>query len=200
MKKKSIIIAGIIAFFALGAAIWFLGGKTVSMKMEMDYRCIYPEDLYKNADLVISGRYLRDTEVYGQEGTGTPQTVGTVQVETVYKGEVQGDTIPIRFTGGTISLREYVAKRPADSLEKQGLSGIVSTLVMARLGSKITVAFDTAVNAQAQQKYLLFLSYDEEEGVYQVLSDAYGMRPLNAEGEAYDPMTKAYRAVPSFVK
>ncbi len=198
MKKKSIVIASIIALFVVGAAIWFLGGKTVSIKMEMDYRYVYPEDLYRNADLVISGRYLREKEAYGKDGTGIPLTIGETEIGTVYKGNTEEKTIPIRFTGGTIPLREYVAKRSTDSLEKQGLSGIVSTLALSRNGNKVTVEFDTAVDAREQQEYLMFLTYDTEKEVYQVLSDAYGMRPLNAEGEAYDPMAKEYRTVPSF--
>lgn len=185
----------------VGGLVWFCGGTTFPMSAQMDYAYIFPQDLYEHARLVVVGQYVGDERTRGEEGTGTPETIGKVQIETVYKGEAKaGDTIPIRFTGGTISLREYVSKRPEEAAEKQGFSGISGTLAMARLGNKVTVDFDTAVDARPQQDYLMFFSYDEKEGVYQVLSDAYGMRPLDENGKAYDPYSKAYQVLPAFLK
>lgn len=183
-----------------GAFLWFCGGETNVGYPMIDYAAISLEDLYQQSHLVVTGRYLGDERTCGQEGTGTPQTIGKVQVETVYKGEAQdGDTIQIRFTGGTISLREYISKRPEEAAKKQGFSGIAGTLAMARLGNKVTVEFDAMVDARPQQDYLMFFSYDEEAGVYQVLADAYAMRLLDENGKAYDPYSKSYQTFPAFL-
>lgn len=189
----------------VGGLVWFCGGETYTTyeRVEHEHTSLYQTDFYENASLVVTGRYLGDERVFGQEETGTPQTIGTVQVETVYKGEVKSDDmIPIRFTGGTISLLEAFSKQQKESAQslKEAVKNMLFWVVCARLENKVTVEFDAMVDAQPQQEYLLFLSYDEEAGVYQVLSDAYGMRPLDENGKAYDPYSKAYQTLPAFLK
>lgn len=207
MKKhlgRKIALALFLVLF-VGGLIWFCGGETYTTyeRVGHEHTSLYQTDFYESAPLVITGRYLGDERVFGQEGTGTPQTIGTVQVETVYKGEAKsGDTIPIRFTGGTISLLEGFSKQQKESAQslKEAVKSMILWVVCARLGNKVTVESNALVDARPQQEYLLFLKYDEEAGVYQVRSEGYGMRPLNEAGKVYDPYSQSYQALPAFLK
>ena len=204
MKKhlgRNIALIVLLVLFAAGV-LWFCGGETNVGGPIIDYAVMSPEDLYKEARLAVIGRYLGDERVYGQEDTGRPVTVGRLQIETVYKGETESETIPICFYGGTISLREHYAAYSWGGDErslKDFIKKIPAWAYISRLGSKYTEKYDTQVDAQKGQEYLLFLSFDEEAGVYQVLSDAYGMRLLDENGKVYDPDSKSYHSLPAFL-
>lgn len=204
MKKhlgRNITLIVLLVLFAAGL-LWFCGGETNVGGPVIDYAVMFPEDLYKEARLVVTGRYLGDERVYGQEDTGRPVTVGKLEVETVYKGEAESETIPIRFYGGTISLREHYAAYSLGGDKrslKEFIKEIPAWMYISRLRNKYTEKYDTQVDAQKGQEYLLFLSFDEEAGVYQVLADAYGMRPLDEGGKAYDPYSKSYQPLPAFL-
>ena len=204
MKKhvgRNIALIVLLVLFAAGV-LWFCGGETSVGGPVIDYAVMSPEDLYKEARLVVTGRYLGDERVYGQEDTGRPVTIGKLEIKTVYKGETESETIPIRFYGGTISLREHYATYSWGGDErslKDFIKEIPAWVYISRLGNKYTEKYDTQVDAQKGQEYLLFLSFDEEAGVYQVLADAYGMRPLDENGKAYDQDSKSYQPLPAFL-
>ena len=195
MKKhlgRKIALIVLLVLFAAGL-LWFCGGETNVGGPVIDYAVMFPEDLYKEARLVVTGRYLGDERVYGQKDTGRPVTVGKLEVKTVYKGETES---------GTISLREHYAAYSLGG-DKRSLKEFIKEIpawaYISRLGNKYTEKYNTQVDAQKGQEYLLFLSFDEETGVYQVLADAYGMRLLDEGGKAYDPYLKSYQPLPAFL-
>lgn len=189
--KKKIFAALAAVVFVVGALFAYhvcFGGETKEISLPKEY--IFPtraQDMYKNADIVVIGRYLGDKKTVVQEVTGLPETFGTIEVETVLKGEIEEDTPLIRFCGGVIP-------RWKSLLEKKGESGFAIFLTFLS-GEKITMSKDRFVNAQAGQRYLMFLGKSPEYPYYGVLADAYGMRPLDEEDRALSPDSQQYERI-----
>lgn len=189
--KKKIFAALAAVVFVVGALFAYhvcFGGETKEISLPKEY--IFPtraQDMYKNADIVVIGRYLGDKKTVVQEVTGLPETFGTIEVETVLKGEIEEDTPLIRFCGGVIP-------RWKSLLEKKGESGFAIFLTFLS-GEKITMSKDRFVNAQAGKRYLMFLGKSSEYPYYGVLADAYGMRPLDEEDRALSPDSQQYERI-----
>ncbi len=189
--KKKIFAALAAVVFVVGALFAYhvcFGGETKEISLPKEY--IFPtraQDMYKNADIVVIGRYLGDKKTVVQEVTGLPETFGTIEVETVLKGEIEEDTPLIRFCGGVIP-------RWKSLLEKKGESGFAIFLTFLS-GEKITMSKDRFVNAQAGKRYLMFLGKSPKYPYYGVLADAYGMRPLDEENRALSPDSQQYERI-----
>ena len=152
-----------------------------------DYIWTSVEDLYKNADLVIIGDYKETKDTYYAKDRGRLITSGTVEIETVIKGdltEMSFETEEIEYYGGKMSVSEFIKQNGKEVTKQYVNDNFEEQEVRERyIGEKSS----TSVNAKEGHKYLIFLNYDKDSDRYFVCSDGYGMRELNDEGKAWNP-------------
>lgn len=157
------------------------------MDIHADYVATKADDLLNNADIVFVGEYDASKETYADE-IGRPVTIGKFSVSQVIKGQI-GDNVDVHFVGGVISIQEYAAKKPPESLEKMGLSKAVLSRSNATIGIVKTA---TSIDAKEGKSYLIFAQQDPRDSIYHVLADAYGMRPMDTLKRALNPDTGLY--------
>ena len=160
-----------------------------------DYIWTSVEDLYKNADLVIIGDYKETKDTYYAKDRGRLITSGTVEIETVIKGdltEMSFETEEIEYYGGKMSVSEFIKQNGKEVTKQYVNDNFEEQEVRERyIGEKSS----TSVNAKEGHKYLIFLNYDKDSDRYFVCSDSYGMRELNDEGKAWNPDLAAFENI-----
>ena len=160
-----------------------------------DYFATKPEDLADTSDIIVYGEYLGDKRTYANE-VGRPVTVGGFSIEQVLKGDIQGTEIDIEYYGGKVSVEEYLKTQDEDSIKKAGFDKLTnSEREIKTVGVEPT---KESVAAYSGQKYICYLSFNEETGVYFVLSDAYGMRPADDQNNFFNPENESYEPISLF--
>lgn len=157
------------------------------IEMQADYVSTKVKDLLNDADIVFVGEYDAGKETYA-DSIGRPVTIGELSVSQVIKGQI-GENVDVHFIGGVISIQEYAAKKPAESLEKMGLSKEVLSRSNATIGIAKTAA---SVDAEEGKSCLIFAQQDPRDSTYHVLADAYGMRPMDNLKRVLNPDTGLY--------
>lgn len=154
-----------------------------------DYNIEKVEDLYKEAELVIVGSYIKDNKCY-ITGPKAITTNAEFEVKEVLKGEYNSNKIDISYYGGTMLLGEYIECQTEDQLRKKGWD----KLSKDELANK-TISYsvdETGVNVLKNKEYVIFLKYSKEKGAYAVLSDGYGMREVSEDNKMYNLDTKTF--------
>lgn len=186
MKKK--LFLSIVLIFALciaAGAIWlFIPYEENHVGyMETEYGAVTVNNLAEKAPVIAVVTYLGDVKSIALKDRGIPATVGKVQVEEVLKGTLNEEVIPICFNGGTVLWKEL---HENDNEGMSGIRGIMASLLSFKhRKDTITLTFDAMVDAKEGQRYLLFTGKDPGNDYYTVIADAYGMRPLDENTEAY---------------
>lgn len=154
-----------------------------------DYKSTKPEDLYKDADLVIEGKYVKDNKCYVTDYSAIV-TEAKFEVSKVIKGNYTSKNININYYGGTVSVGEYIKNQTAEQIAKKG----ISDLSTAQLSNQTVeyIVEDAKIDANTKDNYIIFLSYNAENNYYFVLSDGYGMRKLSNNKEMYNLDTKTF--------
>lgn len=154
-----------------------------------DYKSIKPKDLYKDADLVIEGNYIKDNKCYVTDYSAIV-TEANFEVSKVIKGNYTSNNININYYGGIVSVGEYMKSQTKEQLAKKGISDL-STAQLSNQTVEYLVE-DAKVDVNTKDSYVIFLSYNTEKDYYFVLSDGYGMRKLSNNKELYNPDTKKF--------
>ncbi len=154
-----------------------------------DYKSIKPKDLYKDADLVIEGNYIKDNKCYVTDYSAIV-TEARFEVSKVIKGNYTSNNININYYGGIVSVSEYMKSQTKEQLAKKGISDL-STAQLSNQTVEYLVE-DAKVDVNTKDSYVIFLSYNTEKDYYFVLSDGYGMRKLSNNKELYNPDTKKF--------
>ncbi len=86
----------------------------------MNYDTVYDftdsETLYNRADVVVSGKFIKNAEVIKGIAPGEIMTVYTFKVEISYKGEnVKNDMVEIAVPGGIIKRKDYISMWEAEA-------------------------------------------------------------------------------------
>lgn len=152
-----------------------------------EYVSTKADNLLNDADIVFVGEYDAGKETYA-DSIGRPVTIGEFSVSQVIKGQI-GENVDIHFIGGVISIQEYAAKRPPESLKKMGLTEDVLAKSEETIG---VIKTATSVDAKVGKSYLVFAQQDPRDSTYHVLADAYGMRPMDTLKRALNPDTGLY--------
>lgn len=186
MKKK--ILLTIVLSFALcmaAGAIWLCIPYEENHVgyMEPEYATTDVRKLYEQAPVVAVVTYLGDEKTIALKDRGIPATIGNVQVEEVWKGILDKETVTICFNGGTVLSKEL----HGDDFEGvSAIRGVLSSLLRFKhRKDTTTLTFDSMVDAQEGQRYLLFTGKNPEDDYYTVMADAYGMRPLDDNSYTY---------------
>lgn len=154
-----------------------------------DYIAIKPDDLYKNADLVIIANYNCDNKNY----IGNNQSIITeasFDVQKVIKGEYKNNKININYYGGSVPLSDYIKCLSSEQMKKRGLDTL--TEEETHKGRVTQVVDKSQIEAKKDENYLIFLSYDKENDIYFVLADGYGMRKLSEDNKIFNSDTNSY--------
>lgn len=152
-----------------------------------EYVSTKADNLLNDADIVFVGEYDAGKKTYA-DSIGRPVTIGEFSVSQVIKGQI-GENVDIHFIGGVISIQEYAANKSPESLEKIGLT----KEVLARSNETLGIAkTETSIDAKEGESYLVFALHDPRDDTYHVMSDAYGMRPMDTLKRALNPDTGLY--------
>ena len=154
-----------------------------------DYVAKSPQDLFNNANLVIIGEYVSDAKSYVTYYSAIV-TDATFKVTKVLKGKYEADTINVTHYGGIVSASEYLSKQSEEELNKLGIDKSSISKYSSEKVEWINDEF--GIYKETGKKYVLFLSYDQENNSYFVLADGYGMRRLSDDGYMYNLDTKSY--------
>ncbi len=155
-----------------------------------DYVATSIDDLYKTVDLVFIGTKNNDNKTF--VGTnGLIITEANYNVKTVLKGSYNTSTININYYGGSVSLEEYIKNLSKEQIQKKGLDKYNSKDRQTKLiGYKIT---DKSILTQVDSnEYLIFVNHDQENNIYFVVADAYGMRQIDQNKNVYNLDTKSF--------
>lgn len=186
MKKK--ILLSIVLIFALciaAGAVWLSIPYEENHVgyWEPEYVTTDARKLYELAPVVAVVTYLGDVRTIALKDRGVPATIGKVQVEEVWKGMLDEETVPICFNGGTVLSKEL---RHDDSEGASAIRRLLSSLLSFKhRKDTTTLKFDDMVDAREGQRYLLFTGKNPEDDYYTVMADSYGMRLLDENAEAY---------------
>ena len=186
MKKK--ILLSIVLIFALciaAGAVWLSipYEENHAGYWEPEYVTTDARKLYELAPVVAVVTYLGDVRTIALKDRGVPATIGKVQVEEVWKGMLDEETVPICFNGGTVLSKEL---RYDDSKGVSAIRRFLSSLLSFKhRKDTTTLKFDDMVDAREGQRYLLFTGKNPEDDYYTVMADSYGMRLLDENAEAY---------------
>jgi len=159
-----------------------------------------PDYLYNRADLVVVATYKEDVRTVCDQW-GRPQTTTRFTVLEVIKGEAAPDTtVSVTYTGGRVTLYEYMKTQNPESLKKQGVN---STLISEEEAKELYVEY---VNVDAPmpyfknegQKFILFLCFlpDKTDAAY-VTAEGGGWAVLkvNEENLVYSHFSKTYETI-----
>lgn len=152
--------------------------------MTADYAIgTWPEELYKHADLVIIGKYVKNNKCFAKK-LGMIVTESEFKVSKVLKGNYSLPKINLNYYGGTVPLKEYINSLVHSQIIKRGYD----KLTEAEIDGKTMENAGLKVYSDAE--YVIFLSYDETDG-YFVMCDGYGMREVKG-GKIYNLDTKTF--------
>lgn len=107
---------------------------------------------------------------------GRARTVGTIQINTVLKGNIEEETIPFIRVGGVIPFSEYEKIEPEANRIKMGWDKMSqeekeSIYVYDMVGDDIFI--------QEGKTYLMYLSYIEDYERYAIHFAQYGLREVD---------------------
>ncbi len=151
-----------------------------------DYLFMTPEQLYKQSDLVVIGRFTGNKGSF-VESQGRIKTNAELSVDSILKGESAEKTIQVVLNGGIVPFADYYETFDQGSQEKMGddIAAIKSSdLVRSFQGLNQTdPLFD--------HQYLIFLGKMDDGSRYFLGSDAYSMLEVK-DGSYLDRTTNEW--------
>jgi hypothetical protein len=156
-----------------------------------DYVSTSVPDLYKGADLVIVGNYVKDKSTYVFENS-LIVTKSEFNVKEIKKGSYDKSQIVIDYYGGEMSIGKYMEKLDKETLKKSGYDKLTES---EKKEKKIKMeGLQAFANPNKTSDFLIFLSFSKEKNMYFVMSDGYGMREMK-NAKAFNVDTKSYEEV-----
>ncbi len=148
-----------------------------------------PDSLYKSADYVLivkaeaveDVRFLSDTAPF-------PLTFIKLQVLENLKGNRLEPVISAGFSGGTISLSEYIERFGLKDVEKEA---IINLSADERNEKKVSMYPIELVDIKENGEYLLFLAYDDKHKCMYQIADGYSVYSSDGNGGYYNPLQKS---------
>ena len=154
----------------------------------VEYMWCLPEDLYRESELVIIATHSKDIRTFADPYTGLPNTVSTMSVSEVVKGEYKPNMIDVVYLGGRIPLEEYLAIKPHD----RDMINLSDEEIKRAYIESFIMCDGTASFKDSEQKYILFLGYCSEFNAYQILANDYGALRVNSDGKIYSIVSQNY--------
>jgi hypothetical protein len=165
--------------------------------MRPQYLTVDPNELYKMADLVFTGKYIKINKAFLTHDIIT--TEATFHVNKVLKGRISkrelNDGINIQYYGGEMVLGDYL-----DQLDKHDArnSDISKNFTEnERKTKKVTTTVEKQANKTQDKntEYLIFVSLDSSTNTYRVLGDEFAMRKIDNQGNVFNPATNQFEKV-----
>ena len=156
-----------------------------------------PEFLYERADLVVVATYENDIHTICDQW-GRPQTTSVFTILEVIKGDaVPNTTISAMYTGGKITLEEYMKTQTPGSLAKQGIESISEEEARNSYVEFIDLDAPMPSFGNNGQRYMLFLYYpsDVSDADYVIGDSGWAVLMINGENRVYSLFSKTYEGV-----
>lgn len=163
---------------------------------ESDYRAIHPKDLYKQADVVIIGNYVTDNSISVGEANKII-TESSFNIKEVIKGGNllnSYNNIDIEYYGGEVSIEDYVDHLDPDQIKKRGYDKLTEEEKRVSKIKYVPYKETLLTNREKDttKDYMIFLSYDETNNKYFILSEGYGMREIKEDDMLFNPDTQTF--------
>lgn len=212
MKRRNHLPSLILACIVLAATvggIWVASAPTGSVKAPPEVRVVGmgkrdlsysdPESFLEHCVLAVRGTFLGDTDGTPILMDGVPAKYGLLDVETIYKGSCD-ETLTFLYPGGEVLLSDVIKACEEDgrSLREMNINSVLSDSIKSTdpEANVLLRCADTEdrLKLEEGQEYLVFLGKFRDYD-YSVLSDRWGMRPINEQGLVYNPETQNYDTV-----
>lgn len=161
--------------------------KEYFVSITADYVATDLKDIAGMADLVIRVKYEKDIDTYVSSGM-LPITRSEFAVVDVLKGDYDSSSIIAQYYGGTVSMYEYLQEM--SELEKLK-GGYDYTDEEAKQIDVTYLDEKNGVYLENDTEYVLCLGYDEADGTYMILADAFGMSEIS-DGQVYNRVKSEY--------
>ena len=156
------------------------------------------KSMIEAVDLVIVGTYDGTVSTYATE-IGQIYSFGKVSDFYILKGDVSLGSIEITFHGGSLPVSEFMKYVRPDISEKCGFDKLTKYEADTKYIGIPSTKY--SVNPLETYTYLFLLNYDDENNVYVVSCDAYGVRHVTKDAnrnkyEVWNPDTESYEVMP----
>jgi len=176
-------------------------GTNSSIALNVSVNPIYmatePSDLYKNADLVFTGKYVKDNKAFVTHDIIT--TEATFHVNKILKGSISkkelNDGLNIQYYGGEMLLGDYLDQLDKNDARNTDLAKKYTE--NDRKTKNVTVLLKHQANKAKDKntEYLIFVSHNSSTNTYRVLADEFGMRKIDNQGNVFNPGTNQFEKV-----
>lgn len=150
----------------------------LDFSMESDYTM--PESLNNSSSYIIIGKiksidgginYNKEKDIYT-----LPQTIGTIEISKVIKGEISENNIPFIRVGGIVTFEEYEKSLVENQKIKLELS---RTLSAEEKKEKYVSAYESEdIKPEVGKEYLMYLCFDEDYNRYNIQYFNCGLREI----------------------
>lgn len=121
------------------------------------------EEVYNQADLVVIGTVInKDSAIMTEDGI-MAKTPGTLEVESVIKGEIEDSTISFNIPGGIVSVQEYyesIKDLYPEQAEKTGFSELSSK---QRSAQYLSFDYEYSRDFEIGEKYIFMLNLSNDD-------------------------------------
>lgn len=154
--------------------------KDVILDIDIDSDYIMPENLTKSTPYIIIGRiksidgginYNAVQNVYT-----VPQTIGSVEVIKVLKGDISEKTIPFVRRGGMVTFENYEKGLVESQKTKLALVKLLSE--QEKKTKYVSMYESEDIKPEEGKEYLMYLCYDEDYDRYNIDYFQYGLREI----------------------
>lgn len=150
----------------------------LDIKVESDY--IMPENINTTSSYIIIGKinsvdgginYNESKKIYT-----VPQTIGSIEVIRVIKGDITEKVIPFIRVGGIVTFEEYENSLVESQKTKLELT---RTLSAKEKKEKYVSVYEYGdIQPEKDKEYLMYLCYDEDYDRYNIQYLFYGLREI----------------------
>ncbi|MCX8074842.1 MAG: hypothetical protein N2749_04560 [Clostridia bacterium] len=152
--------------------------RVISFSSSRAYDITNIENLYKNVDIVVTGKVIEKNEAKISKTIPIIHTPGKLTISNVIKGSIKNKDITFIVPGGKVSLEYYensIKDIYSDNILKEDFSNLDNNF---KKQNYILYKDEYSNNFFSEQDYVMFLNKIEITDEYAVISYA-GMIPIN---------------------
>lgn len=152
----------------------------------VEYISLAPKDMYKDADLVVTGYYQKDERIYLSNNKNY-YTVINFEIENILKGNENNKDITVSYMGALVPLEEFLKDKTEEQIKAYKLNDIDTENKYVEYGES-----DIKIRLNKYKKYLLFLNKDtSNKSNYISISNGHSILEITSD-MIYDKVNRSY--------
>jgi len=176
----------------------YTGEVVLTITIEASYKAKpTPEFLYEKADLVVVAIFSEDIRSVCDQW-GRPQTTAKFTILEVLKGDaVPNTTVSALYTGGRVTLAEYMKTQSSEALERYGWVNISEAEAKNLYVEYVNTDAPMPHFKNDGQRYMLFLRFlpSEANADYVISESGWAALEINEMNAVYSHFSKHYEEV-----